>query len=510
LCYNAPVDIKAGGSLRIGLETGQMRESAPVAWQDINGQRIPVGVTFCLLDSPIRNPVVGFSLGQYNPAYLLVIDPTLQWNTFMGSSSNNDWGNAIAVDWSGNVYVAGASYATWGTPVNPYAGGEDVFVAKLDSSGSLQWSTFMGSSSRDISTDIAVDGSGNVYVAGSSDATWGTPVIPYAGGNSDAFAAKLDSSGSLQWNTFMGSSSDDYGNGIAVDGSGNVYVAGYSLSTWGTPVNPYAGDRDAFAAMLDSSGSLQWNTFMGSSSYDIGSDIAVDGCGNVYVAGHSPAWGTPLNANAGGFDAFVAKLFCNGSLHWHTFMGSSSREYGFAIAVDGSGNVYVTGFSGATWGTPENAHAGGEDAFAAMLDSSGSLQWNTFMGSSSDDYGNAIAVDGSGNVYVAGQSNATWGTPENAFAGDPNGFAARLDSSGSLQWNTFMGSSIGGYSYGIAVDGSRNVYVAGVSYGTWGTPVNAHAGGGDAFAAKIVSDSDGGGSGGSGGSGGCFIATAAR
>jgi hypothetical protein len=330
LRYNAPVEIEAGGSLRIAYETGQMRESAPVAWQDINGRRIPVEVGFRLLNSPIGNPVVGFALGQYNPAYPLMIDPTLQWNTFMGSSGT-DYGNAIAVDGSGNVYVAGQSYATWGTPVNPYTGGEDVFVAKLDSSGSLQWSTFMGSSSRDISTDIAVDGSGNVNVAGSSDATWGTPVIPHAGGNSDAFAAKLDSSGSLQWNTFMGSSSDDYGNGIAVDGSGNV--------------------------------------------------------------------------------------------------------------------------------------------------------------------------------YVAGQSNATWGTPENAFAGDPNGFAARLDSSGSLQWNTFMGSSSGGYSYGIAVDGSRNVYVAGVSYGTWGTPVNAHAGGGDAFAAKIVSDSDGGGS---GGSGGCFIATAAR
>ncbi len=96
------MEIEAGGSLRIGYETGQMRESAPVAWQDINGRRIPVDVTFCLLDSPIRNPVVGFSLGQYNPAFLLVIDPTMQWNTFMGSSSAEE-GLAIAVDWSGNV-----------------------------------------------------------------------------------------------------------------------------------------------------------------------------------------------------------------------------------------------------------------------------------------------------------------------------------------------------------------------------------------------------------------------
>jgi hypothetical protein len=122
LRYNAPVEIEARGSLRIGYETGQMRESAPVAWQDINGRRIPVEVGFRLLNSPIGNPVVGFALGQYNPAYPLMIDPTLQWNTFMGSSGT-DYGRAIAVDGSGNVYVGGYSSATWGSPVNAFAGG---------------------------------------------------------------------------------------------------------------------------------------------------------------------------------------------------------------------------------------------------------------------------------------------------------------------------------------------------------------------------------------------------
>ena len=190
LCYNSPVDIKAGGSLRIVLETGQMRESAPVAWQDINGQRIPVDVTFCLLDSPIRNPVVSFGLGQYNPSYPLMIDPTLQWNTFMGSSSC-DSGSAIAVDGSGNVYVAGNSTATWGSPMNAHAGGSEAFAAKLDSSsGSLQWNTFMGSSSGDSGSAIAVDGSWNVYLTGSSEATWGSPMNAHAG-DWDAFVAKL-------------------------------------------------------------------------------------------------------------------------------------------------------------------------------------------------------------------------------------------------------------------------------------------------------------------------------
>ena len=127
LRYNAPVEIEAGGSLRITYETGQMRESAPVAWQDIDGRRIPIEVSFRLMDSATRNPIVGFALGRYDPAYPLMIDPVLQWNTFMGSS-NEDRGWAIAVDGSGNVYVAGISHATWGSPVNAFAGGGDAFA----------------------------------------------------------------------------------------------------------------------------------------------------------------------------------------------------------------------------------------------------------------------------------------------------------------------------------------------------------------------------------------------
>ncbi len=335
----------------------------------------------------------------------------------------------------------------------------------------------------------------------------------------------------------MGSSYSDGGNAIAVDGSGNVYVAGSSAATWGSPVNAHVSNdySDAFAAKLDSSGSLQWNTFMGAAGQDLGSAIAVDGSGNVYVAGSSDAtWGTPVNngpkAGSWKYDAFAAKLDSSGSLKWNTFMGAHKGtyrdDYGFAIAVDGSGNVYVAGDSSKTWGSPVNAHEGGlGDAFAAMLNSSGYLQWNTFMGSSSYDTGDAIAVDGSGNVYVAGTSSATWGSPENDHTGTVDAFAAKLDSSsGYLQWNTFMEASGSGYhrSAAIAVDGSENVYVAGTINATLGTlPVNEYDWDYDAFAAKIVPDSysgcDGDGCDGDGGvgdggvsEGGCFIATTAR
>src|SRR5207244_4020071 len=147
--------------------------------------------------------------------------------------------------------VAGSSAATWGAPVRAYTAGTDAFAAKLNSSGSHTCNNCLGAAGTDNGNAIAVDGSGNVYVAGSSAATWGAPVRAYTAGT-DAFAAKLNSSGSLTWNTFLGAAGTDNGNAIAVDGSGNVYVAGSSAATWGAPVRAYTAGTDAFAAKLNS------------------------------------------------------------------------------------------------------------------------------------------------------------------------------------------------------------------------------------------------------------------
>ena len=173
---------------------------------------------------------------------------------------------------------------------------------------------------------------------------------------------------------------------------------------------------------LDSSGSYQWHTFYGLSGYDYDYGIATDGGGNVFVTGISyatwngPAGQSPLHAHSGGYDIFVLKLDSSGSYQWHTFYGSSGIDYGYGIATDGSGNVYVTGSSSATWNGPAmqnplHAYSGSYDIFVLKLDSSGSYQWHTFYGSSDYDYGYGIATDGSGNVYITGSSSATWNGP---------------------------------------------------------------------------------------------------
>jgi hypothetical protein len=428
----------------------------------------------------------GFKVGSYDPRISTATEPDLNWNTFMGSTlTDKGWG--IAVDGSGNVYVAGESKETWGLPVDAHGGFVDAFVVKLNSSGERQWNTFMGASAYDLARRIAVDGSGNVYVSGVSKATWGSPVNPYAGGL-DAFVVKLNSRGERQWNTFMGASTTDEGWGIAVDGSGNVYVSGVSKATWGSPVNPFAGRQDVFVVKLNSSGERLWHTFMGSPDWAMWPFIGVDGSGNVYVSGWSAeTWGTPLNPHGGSRDVFVVKLNSSGVLQWHTFIGGSGREESLGLTVDRHGSVYVSGVTGKTWGTPVNPYAGAYEAFAAKLDSSGAQQWHTFMGSPSHDAGRGITVDGSGNVYVTGWSLRTWGSPENAHSGiEEDAFAVILNPDGIRLWHTFMGASGGDLGQDIAVDTSGHVYIAGISEATWGSPVNPYSGGmSDAFAAKI-------------------------
>jgi Leucine-rich repeat (LRR) protein len=483
LSYNRPVCIDEQGNLVIAYENGNMAESAPVAWQEIDGQRKSISVAYAIYGEH----EIGFSLGDYVPGVPLVIDPNLTWNSFLGGSGD-DRGEAIAVDGSGNVYVTGYNTISWGSPVRAKSSGNDAFVAKVDSNGGLIWNTFLGGTGDDYGYGIAVDGNGEVFVAGGSSANWGSPVRVYSSGN-DAFVARLNVSGSLIWNSFIGGGGGDYGYDISIDGS-DAYVTGYSSSTWGSPVRAYNSSIDAFAAKLNSSGSLIWNTFLGGSSGDYGYDIALDGSGNIYVTGDSGYnWGSPVRPWTSGSDAFAAELNNSGSLVWNTFLGGSFADTGGGIAVDGSGNVYVAGESYSTWGTPVRAYNLSPDAYVAKLNTSGSLTWNTFLGGNGSDRGSyhsgEIAMDNDGNVYVIGYSNSTWGSPVRAYTSSNDAFAAKLNNSGSLTWNTFLGGNGDDRSQAIAVDNSRNVYITGYSNATWGSPVRAYTSDNDAFAAKI-------------------------
>ncbi len=497
LRYNAPVKVDEAGSLIFSFKTGEMRASRPLAWQEIEGKRIPVEVQYRLNGEQ----EVGFKVRNYNSEYSLAIEVALSWNTFLGSS-NDDSGSGIAVDTSGNVYVTGSSETTWGAPIRPHTGGSyyyearinwypDVFVAKLNSSGALQWNTFLGGSNYDSGGSLAVDMRGNVYVTGSSSATWGSPVRPRSGGElADAFVAKLNNDGALQWNTFLGGSDADWAHDIAVDMSGNIYVTGDSSAPWGSPVRPFADvyyyddyygptwRPDAFVAKLNNDGILQWNTFLGGTDTDYGYGIALDMSGNVYMTGLSfyQTWGSPVRPfTSGSYDVFVAKLNNDGALQWNTFLGGLEGDWAGDIAVDMSGNIYVTGDSSASWGSPAHPFVGG--AFAAKLNNNGALQWNTFL---EGNYGRGIAIDRNDNIFVTGSSIRSLND------GYTDILIAKLNNGGIQNWSIFLGGSNSDFGSGIALDTSGNVHVTGSSRATWGSPIRTYAGGSDAFVAQIM------------------------
>ncbi len=476
LRYNAPVTLNSDGTLRTTFETGALTESAPLAWQAINGRQVPVAVSFAQYGSE-----VGFALGQYDASYPLTIDPVLAWNTFLGGTGSDE-ASAIAPDPSGAgfIYVAGNSNATWGSPVRAYnsPSASDAFVAKLDTSGAVVWSTFVGGSGLDYARGIALSYLGYVYVVGDSTAAWGcvsgncterafTPGL--LSGEPDAFVAMLSMyTGGLLHNTFLGGNREDRGTAIASDNNGNVYVVGNSYGTWGTPVQAYLW-ADAFAAKLDYAVRLQWNTFLGAGSSDFGKAVAVDSAHNSYVAG---IWG--------GTDAFAAKLDATGHLAWNSILGNTSyTDQGYAIALDRSCEcgVYVAGKSDASWGKPLRAHypVVNADAFVARLSvTDGALQWNTFLGGSGGDIGYGLMSDTNGNVFAVGSSDATWGSPTIPYAGS-DAFVAEVSATGLFAWNTFLGGSTYEAGYAISPAGNPgNIYVVGRSGGTWGAPVRPY------------------------------------
>jgi LPXTG-site transpeptidase (sortase) family protein len=409
------------------------------------------------------------------------------WNTFLGSTGI-DYGSDMVMDSAGNIYIAGQASGSWGSPVRPYAGGTDGYVAKLNSQGVLQWHTYLGSSDiADTATDIAIDALGNIYIVGSSRSSWGTPIRAHTNElwYIDIFVAKLDNNGVLQWNTFLGSNGTDSGYGIALDSSANVYVCGDGGNSWGTPITPPHGSSDIQLVKLNTDGAVQWNTYIGGTSGDGSSELILDSAGNIYIAGQSSGnWGTPIRAYSGNTDVSIVKLDSGATVQWHTFLGSAQADSIAGIVLDASGNIYVSGESAAAWGTPVIPYAGNYDGFVAQISNSGSLQWHSFLGGSGDDNGRHLTLS-DGAIYVTGRSTSSWGSPQHTHSGARDAFVAKFSRSGALLENTFLGGSGNDEGEGILRDPNGNIFLVGHSDTTWGTPIRTHSGNYDAFLTRL-------------------------
>jgi hypothetical protein len=397
------------------------------------------------------------------------LDPSgseLIWSTALGGSDGDCApGCALAVDDSGAVYVAGSTRSadfptTPGAFDTTHEGEFEAFVAKLDpSGGALVYSTFLGGAGNDLGFSIAVDDAGAAYVAGGTRSadfptSSGAFDTSHNGGN-DAYVAKLDpSGGALLYGTFLGGGADDDGfGGLAIDGSGVVYVSGETQSadfpiTAGAVDPVFNGGADAFVTKLaPGGGSLAYSTFLGGAASDFSLDLEVDAAGAAYVVGDTRSVDFPTTPGAfdgthgDDFDGYAAKLDATGaSLTYSTFLGGAQQDRAAGVALPGDGTAVVAGFAGSaefpvTAGAFDRTYDGG-DAFVTTLDAAGSaLVDSTFLGGSRSDDARAIALGADGARHVTGATvsedfPATRGAFDSSFGGknafEADAFTAKL------------------------------------------------------------------------------------
>lgn len=376
----------------------------------------------------------------------------IDWSRQFGTSAD-DATPAVAVAASGNAFVTGYTTGSLG---GPNAGNSDAFLTKYDSSGSLQWIRQVGTSGFDQSYGAAVDSSGNAFITGYTYGSLGGP----SAGNADAFLTKYDGAGTLLWSRQVGTPAYDITYGVAADSSGNAYISGFTDG--GSLGGPNAGAQDAFLTKYDASGNLLWSRQLGTSTRDEARGVAVDGSGNVYIGGLTQ--GSLAAPNAGNIDTFLAKYDSAGTLLWSRQLGTVDFDLGLGVAVDSSGNPYLTGWTSGSLGGPT---AGGIDAFVTKYDGTGNLLWSRQVGTSGTDQSYGVAVDGSGNAFISGSTDGSLGGPS---AGNADAFLTKYDSAGNLLWSRQIGTSTYDETHGVGVDGPGNVFISGFTSGNIGAP----------------------------------------
>ncbi len=531
------VQINEKNELVLLTRFGEVKQANLVVYQIENGQKKIIPAEWIN-----KNEYFTFLISPYNRHKTLVIDPLI-YSTFLGGNKDEEF-NSIAVDAEGNAYVTGYTYSanyfptTTGAYDESHNGYKDVLVSKLNNTGSkLVYSTFIGGrKSRetfygppdDIGYSIAVDKNGDVYIAGASKSI-DYPTTPGAfdqvhsdeqmenWARFNVIVTKLSNSGdSLIYSTFIkGIRGGELAYAIAVDPSGNAYVAGDAGSSDDFPTTDGSFDRknegfrEGFVLKLNSKGSeLVYSTFLGGKDYDEINSIAIDSLGNAYLTGYTSSFDFPTTAGVldrthnGYDDIFVAKLNNNGtSLIFSTFIGESGTDVGNSIAIDIYGNSYVTGSTTSlNFPTTNNTlYNGGGDAFVVKLNNTGSkLMYSTFLGGPGGyDIGHSVAIDHKGDAYIGGRTaSKLFPRTSNAYdltfnGGARDAFVSKIGENGRLIYSTYIGGVYEDQCSSLCLDSMGDVYFTGTTFSgnfptTAGTFDNSHNDNGFGFDGYIT------------------------
>ncbi len=521
--------VDPSGDLLVTLGESVIRQPKPFIYQEVAGERRTVTGGYELG----ADKTLTFALGDYDTSLPLVIDPTLVYSTYLGGSGG-DQGLHIAVDSAGSAYIVGFTGSTnfpTASAVQAANGGVaggfgDAFVSKVNAAGTaLVYSTYLGGSGSEQGRGIAVDSAGNAYATGVTNSTNFPTANAFdstLGSNGDdAFVTKLNAAGNaLVYSTYLGGNeSPEFGQAITVDSAGNAYVTGNTFSNDFPTVNPIqaiegGGSTDAFLTKINAAGSaLVYSTYLGGNDNDSGEGIKVDSAGNAYLGGDTFSTNFPTAspiqaANGGNGDTFVLKVNAAGNaLVYSTYLGGSLRDACEDLAIDSSGNAYTTGDTESTNFPTANAFQGtnggttlAQDAFVTKINAAGNaLVFSTYLGGTGGEIGFGIAVDATGNVYVAGASgsNTTFPTAnaiQCARAGSADVTMTKFNAAGSaLIYSTYLGGTGNDEARGVAIDSSGNAYIVGKTSSTdYPTlnPIQGTFGGetpplGDAFVTKI-------------------------
>jgi hypothetical protein len=497
--HHEELALDEAGRLLHGNRLGRFVEEAPVSFQD----DLVIPTRFALSED-----VLSFEVDAYDPARTLLIDPARVWGTYIGSTFV-DWTNAVCTDAAGYVYATGRTRSETaiadGGHQLVYGGGQyDAFLIKYAPDGTFVWGTYYGGDQLDEGISCCTDGTGNVYMSGYTESSSGISFNghqnAYGGGfgPNDAFLVKFNTAGARLWATYYGGTSRDEDAFCATDPFGNVYMAGITSSaqpgaiafnghqnTWG------AGALDAFLVKFNASGVRQWGTYYGGSEVDGASGVGTDAQGNVYMCGGTRSIGNisfnghqNVHASAPSqSDGFLVKFSPNGMRIRGTYYGGELGDGITGIAVQPDGTVYLAGITFSTTGIAaggfqDTLTSPGDDAFLAKLDSAGVRQWGTYFGGLGVDGATGVAVDATGDVFMAGKTNSnsliTFQGYQNTYAGANDGFFAKFLADGTRVWSSYYGGPGGDDILGCTVDDLGNLFLCGLTSSSSGIADAGH------------------------------------